>query len=85
MSGRKIAGLAPDTWLRWAAALALAALGMIAWSILDPSPIPIIVSMSIGQGLGTLSLLLFLFVVFMDLRSGVASPPPPPPEKDDPA
>jgi hypothetical protein len=57
-----------DTILRIAAMLALVGLGMIMWSILDPTPIPVIVSMSVGQGIGTLSLALFLFVVIADVR-----------------
>jgi hypothetical protein len=49
--------------------LALSALGLIVWSLLDPRPIPVIVAMSVGQVLGTLSFVAFLVVVVGDLRS----------------
>jgi hypothetical protein len=49
--------------------LALFALGLIVWSLLDPRPIPVIVAMSVGQVIGTLSFAAFLVVVAGDLRS----------------
>ena len=49
--------------LRGACWLALSALGLIVWSLLDPRPIPVIVAMSVGQVLGTLSLFAFLTLV----------------------
>jgi hypothetical protein len=48
--------------------LALAALALMVWSLLDPRPVPVIVAMSVGQVLGTLSFLAFLVVVATDLR-----------------
>ena len=56
--------------LQLACALALVALGMFVWSLLDPRPIPVILAMSVGQVLGTISLLAFLVVVARDLRAG---------------
>jgi hypothetical protein len=56
--------------LRLAAALALIALGLMVWSLLQPRPIPVIVAMSVGQLLGTLSFGTFLYVLVADLRSG---------------
>jgi hypothetical protein len=56
--------------LRLACGLALVALAMFVWSILDPRPIPVILAMSAGQVMGTLSLLAFLVVVAGDLRAG---------------
>jgi hypothetical protein len=56
--------------LRVACALALVALGMFVWSLVDPRPIPVILAMSFGQVLGTLSFAAFLVVVVYDLRIG---------------
>jgi hypothetical protein len=49
--------------------LALVALGLIVWSLLDPRPLPVIGAMSVGQVLGTLSFGSFLLVVLRDLHS----------------
>ena len=46
----------------------LAALGLIVWSQLDPSPIAVIVAMSVGQAIGTASLGLFVLAIVSDLR-----------------
>jgi hypothetical protein len=46
----------------------LAALALMVWSLLAPTPMPVLVAMSAGQALGTLSLLAFLGVVAADLR-----------------
>lgn len=48
--------------------LALVALGLMVWSLLDPRPVPIMVAMSTGQVLGTISLALFGWVVISDMR-----------------
>jgi hypothetical protein len=50
--------------------LALVALGLIAWSLVQPRPIPVIVAMSVAQAIGTASFLAFLWVVVADLRRG---------------
>jgi hypothetical protein len=55
-------------FLSIACVMALVALAMIVWSIVDPRPIPVVAAMSVAQGLGTLSLLIYLFVVLADLR-----------------
>lgn len=52
--------------LRIAAFLALAGLGLVVWSLLDPRPIPIMAAMSVGQALGTVSFVIFLVVVLQD-------------------
>jgi hypothetical protein len=62
-----------------ACALALFALGLIVWSLLDPRPIPVIVAMSVGQVLGTLSFAAFLIVVVGDVRSRYKAVDPPKP------
>jgi len=55
--------------MRGACFLALAALALMAWSLVDPHPIPVILAMSAGQVLGTGSLVAFLFVVVAELRA----------------
>jgi hypothetical protein len=65
--------------LGFACSFALAAVGLMVWSLFDPRPIPVIVAMSVGQVLGTLSLLAFIYVVAADWRAQVTRP------KDEPA
>jgi hypothetical protein len=54
--------------MRIASWLALVALGLIAWSLLDPAPLPVIGAMSLGQVIGTGSLAFFLFAIAADLK-----------------
>jgi peptidoglycan/LPS O-acetylase OafA/YrhL len=54
--------------VRGACVLALVALGLMMWSLVDPRPIPVILAMSVAQALGTLSFATFLIVVVLDLR-----------------
>jgi hypothetical protein len=74
-----------DKILRVACVLALVALALMVWSLVDPRPFPVVMAMSIGQVIGILSLLLYVGVVFHDarhayrVRESVSMPPPPPP------
>ena len=54
---------------------ALAALGLMVWSLFDPRPIPVIAAMSVGQVLGTLSLASFVYVVLSDVRARMTRTP----------
>jgi hypothetical protein len=54
--------------MRLACYLALVALGLIAWSLVDPAPLPVIGAMTVGQAIGTASFAFFLFAVLADLR-----------------
>ncbi len=54
--------------VRVACILALVALPLMVWSVLDPRVWPVLVALSIGQGIGTFSFLLFLVAVARDLR-----------------
>ncbi len=54
--------------LRAACLLALVAVALMVWSLLEPTPMPVLVAMSVGQVLGTISLLLFGAVVVADMR-----------------
>jgi hypothetical protein len=64
-----VALLTPSRVLQIACVLALVALALIVWSLLDPRPIPVILAMSVAQGLGTFSFGAFLLVVVRDLRA----------------
>jgi hypothetical protein len=58
--------------VRRACYLALAALALILWSLVQPAPLPVIGAMTLGQLLGTLSLLFFLHAIVADLRPALA-------------
>jgi len=53
--------------VRLSCILALIALPLMVWSIVDPRVWSVLVALSIGQAIGTLSLLLFLVAVARDL------------------
>ena len=72
MSGVKSATATIETRVRRACYLALAALGLIAWSLVDPAPLPVVGAMSVGQLLGTLSLLFFVVSIVADVRRTLA-------------
>jgi len=57
-----------DRLVRVAAILALVALPLMVWSVLDPRVWPVLVALSLGQIVGTVSFLLFLVAVARDLR-----------------
>ncbi len=69
----KWARISRERVLRVAATLALVALGLIVWALVDPSPWAIIAAMSLGQALGTLSLAAYLLVMLV----AAADRPPP--------
>ena len=50
-------------------ALGLFAMGLMCWSVLDPTPFPVMVAMSIGQVVGTLSLACYLLAVLLHART----------------
>jgi hypothetical protein len=50
---------------------ALAALGLMVWSLFDARVVPVIVAMSIGQVLGMASFALYLFVVAFDVIADI--------------
>jgi hypothetical protein len=66
-----------DTALRVASVLALIALALIVWSILDPRPLPVLVGLSLGQALGTASFLVYLVIVARELgvKRSLEKPP----------
>jgi|GEM_PF-824076 len=58
----------PTALLRWSAFLTLVGLGLMVWSMLQPTPMPVMLAMTAGQGLGTLAFVMYLFVVIQDFR-----------------
>ena len=61
--------LSSMTALRISAVLTLLGLAMMAWSMLEPTPLPVMLAMSVGQGIGCLAFGLYLFVVIRDVRN----------------
>jgi hypothetical protein len=59
--------------LQVSAVLTLLAVALMAWSLVQPTPLPVMLAMTTGQGLGTLAFGLFLFVVIRDVRKGRGS------------
>lgn len=56
------------SWLlRGSAALTLIALGLMVWSMAQPTPLPVMLAMTVGQALGTLAFALYGYVVLADL------------------
>lgn len=51
--------------VRLACIATLVSLVLMAWSVLDPSPLPVMVAMSVGQGIGTLALVFYLGAVVL--------------------
>ena len=61
--------LSSMTALRISALLTLVGLALMAWSMLEPTPLPVMLAMSVGQGIGCLAFGLYLFVVIRDVRN----------------
>lgn len=61
--------------LRASAVLTLVALALMAWSMLEPTPLPVMLAMTVGQGLGSLAFGLYLYVVVRDIRRARRAPP----------
>ncbi|HEU0035832.1 MAG TPA: hypothetical protein VFQ53_34705 [Kofleriaceae bacterium] len=58
----------PMLLLRISCVLTLVALGLMVWSMLDPTPLPVMIAMSVAQGLGTIAFGLFGYVIVQDIR-----------------
>ncbi len=63
----------PKHPLRISAVLTLVALGMMVWSMLQPTPLPVMLAMSVGQVLGTIAFGMFLIEIVRDLRKDRAA------------
>jgi hypothetical protein len=67
--------------LQISAVLTLLALGLMVWSMFEPTPLPVMLAMTVGQGLGTLAFGTYVLVVVLDLRRAMRAkrdsiPPP---------
>jgi hypothetical protein len=69
--------------LRISAVLTLVGLALMAWSMLQPTPLPVMLAMSVGQGIGCTAFGLYLYVVIRDIRRARREPPPESPEPRD--
>jgi len=49
------------------AILTLIALGLMVWSLFQPTPLPVMVAMSVGQALGTTAFAAYGYVVVRDI------------------
>jgi hypothetical protein len=54
--------------LRVSAVLTLGAIALMAWALVDPTPLPVMLAMTGGQVLGTTALALYVYVIVRDLR-----------------
>ena len=59
--------LSSMTALRISAVLTLVGLAMMAWSMLEPTPLPVMLAMTVGQAIGCLAFGLYLYVVVRDI------------------
>jgi len=64
---RKLRALDLSLLLRVSAVLTLLALGLMVWSMVQPTPLPVMLAMSVGQGLGTLAFALYGYAVIADV------------------
>jgi len=65
---RRLGGIDLGKLLRASALLTLLALGLMVWSMVQPTPLPVMLAMSVGQVLGTLAFAIYGYVVIADLR-----------------
>ncbi|HZJ65268.1 MAG TPA: hypothetical protein VFD36_17270 [Kofleriaceae bacterium] len=66
----KIPRISAMTALRISAVLTLVGLALMAWSMLQPTPLPVMLAMTVGQGIGCMAFALYLYVVIRDIRRG---------------
>ena len=59
--------------VRAACVLALIALGLMCWSVLEPRPVPVVLAMSAGHVVGASAFACYLLAVILD---AVRRPPP---------
>ncbi len=64
---RRLRAIELGRLLRASAVLTLVALALMAWSMVQPTPLPVMLAMTVGQALGTLAFALYGYVVIVDL------------------
>ena len=72
----KVPNIPAMTALRVSAVLTLAGLALMAWSILEPTPLPVMLAMTVGQGIGCMAFGLYLYVVIRDIWRARREPSP---------
>jgi hypothetical protein len=48
--------------------MTLIGLALMAWSILQPTPLPVMLAMTVGQAIGTSAFAIYLVVIVRELR-----------------
>jgi hypothetical protein len=61
--------------LQASAVLTLLAIALMAWALVQPTPLPVMLAMTGGQVLGTAALVMYVFVIVRDLRRARPAPP----------
>lgn len=78
----RLRSLSVERLVRIACYGSLLSMGLMGWSVVDPTPFPVMISMSVGQAIGTVALLCYTVAVLLsqgrhrDKGPGTSSPPP---------
>jgi hypothetical protein len=65
---RRIARIDSQRLLRASAVLTMLALALMAWSMVQPTPLPVMLAMTVGQSIGTIAFAIYGLVIVKDLR-----------------
>jgi purine-cytosine permease-like protein len=65
---RRLARVSSHRLLQGAAVLTILALGLMVWSMMQPTPLPVMLAMTVGQLIGTIAFGLYGIVIVKDLR-----------------
>jgi hypothetical protein len=65
---RRIERIPTTRLVQVSALLTLVGLAMMAWSMIEPTPLPVILAMSVGQAFGTLAFALYGIAIWRDVR-----------------
>ena len=64
---RRLRAISMQRLLQGSAILTLIALGLMVWSMLQPTPLPVMLAMSVGQLLGTVAFAIYGYAVIADV------------------
>jgi len=73
---RRLRAITITGLVRAAAVLTILALGLMVWSLLDPSVLPVMLAMSVGQLFGTIAFGMYVVAIIKDLRRARAARDP---------
>jgi len=65
---RRIARISTTRLIQVSAVLTILALALMAWSMLEPTPLPVMLAMSVGQLIGTVAFALYGIAIWRDFR-----------------